>query len=56
MRLRNPLPSLAIDGEVDIPIGRHVVLDKHVSLSEALCKCLGPVAGSAGEIRAGVLG
>ena len=53
--MRN-LSSLAIDGNVDVPIRSNMVLDKHVHLGEALLECLGPVAGPAGKVRAGILG
>ena len=53
--MRN-LCSLAIDGKVDVPIRRNVVLEKHVRLIEALLDCCGPVAGLPGKVGAGILG
>ena len=48
--------SLAVDGKVNISVGRDVVLDEHVRFGEALRQGLGPITGPAGEVGAGVLG
>ena len=54
MRLRKS--SLSVDGKVNVSVGRDVVLDENVGLREALGQGLGPVAGPAREVGAGVLG
>ena len=41
---------------MDVPVGRDVVLHEDVGLGEALGERLGPVAGPARQVGAGVLG
>ncbi len=45
-----------VHAEVDVAVGREVVVDERVGLGVALGEGLGPVAGLPGQIGAGVLG
>ncbi len=46
----------SVHAEVDVAVGREVVVDERVGLGVALGQRLGPVAGLPGQVRAGVLG
>jgi hypothetical protein len=46
----------SVHAEVNVAVGREVVVDERVGLGIALGEGLGPVAGLPGQVRAGVLG